>query len=88
MVNYSLTLTEDQLKTYVTGLDSSIKLIAAQLSQGNSAVTLRNFLPSLINLNQELLNLDKIIDEQNKEAKDNSQTLAATVSVDVVKDPV
>lgn len=68
---YKLELDEDRIKTYISGLDSGIKFIAQQLLQGNSAIVLRQLLPKLIDINNELQYLDKLIDETDfEEQKD------------------
>lgn len=63
---YVLNLTEERLKLYITGLDVYIKHIGSQLMQNNSAISLRNLLPQLTAINNELLNLDVLIDETDK----------------------
>lgn len=60
---YKLELDKARLSVYITGLDSSIKLIANRLAQQNSALALRELLPKLIELNNELSGLDKLIDD-------------------------
>lgn len=68
---YTLELDKEQVKTYVVGLDSSIKLIANQLLQQNAPTALRTLLPQLISINDELTKLDKIIDETDKKEVPN-----------------
>lgn len=64
---YKLELTRERLLTYVAGLDSGIKLIAQQLLQQNSPLALRELLPKLTKINEELQYLDKLIDETDKQ---------------------
>lgn len=62
----NIELSEKSVKIYVTGLDSSVKLIVAQIAQGNSLLTLKNLLPKLIEINDEALTLDKLLDMERK----------------------
>jgi hypothetical protein len=72
-IKYKLELSEEQIKLYVAGLDSAVKLIAQQLLQGNSALVLKQLLPKLIEINNELQNLDQIIDStKDKQIANNS----------------
>lgn len=59
----NIELSEERLKIHVRGLDSSIRLMGQQLAQSpNGPLTLKNLLPDLIILSQELDQLDKDID--------------------------
>lgn len=57
---------EAKVTLYVQMFDSAIKLIGQQLIQGNGPLMLRNLLPKLIEINNELISLDSIIDAANK----------------------
>jgi len=65
-VTYTLQLTKERLATYVTGLDSAVRLIAQQMANHQSAgLALKELLPKLVAINnefealQELVNLPK-----------------------------
>ena len=71
---YNLELNKERIARYIRGLDSSIKIIAAQLQQSNnSALALRNLLPELIKLDEELQFLDSIIDQVEENKKPNNK---------------
>lgn len=54
---------------HIGGLDSLIKLLGTQLTQGNSCNTLKNTINQFIEINNELMLLDKIIDHEKLQEK-------------------
>lgn len=60
---YTFKIDEARLKTIVTGLDSSVKIIGTQLANGNSLLVLKNLLPELLKISMEVELMDKMIDE-------------------------
>lgn len=74
-MTYTLVLTEDRLQIYIKSLDSSIKLMGQQLAQAtNGPLALKNLLPQLIIISQELDQLNKDIGQDSKDKpKDTSQ---------------
>jgi len=66
---YNLELNEERLKLYVEGLTNSVRLIASNLVNGNSAAVLKEAMPKLLYINQEFIMLDCLIDKTNEQHK-------------------
>lgn len=61
---YDLSLTKEQLVVYVTGLDSSIKLICQQIIQSQqSGLILKQLLPKLQEIDKQFQFLQEIVDK-------------------------
>lgn len=57
----SLELVDDEIKTLVTGLDSSVKLMCGQLTQApNSLDVLAQVIPRLVDIQNQYQKLDKL----------------------------
>ena len=64
-MTYKLELTKERLDIHIKSMDSAIRLLGAQLSNSqNGPLALKQTLPDLIKLNEELMELDKLIDSQ------------------------
>lgn len=64
---YSIQFTQEQLNTHVTGLDSSVRLIAQQIAQNQSSgAALKQLLPQLIKLDQEFDRLQETVSEHER----------------------
>jgi hypothetical protein len=71
---YNLSLSKDQLSIYVKSMDSAARVIASQITNSQNAIAaLRNALPDLQRLNEELLKLDVIIDAEDKKDAGSAQ---------------
>lgn len=79
---YSFNLTEEELKVYITGLDSSIRLACQQMANAQSAgEALKQMLPRLIAINNQFARLDAmILDMQAKSKEQSEQEAKASVS--------
>lgn len=61
---YSLILDDDRIKRYVTGLDSSIRLICQQIAQAPSpGASLKQLLPELYKIDQEFDFMQAAVDK-------------------------
>ena len=66
-MTYKLELTKERLALYVNGLDSSVRLLAQQIATHQSAgLALKELLPRLMQVHQELDELQKLVAEQEK----------------------
>lgn len=78
---YNLSLSKDRIIIYVTGLNSSIQVIAGELIKSNNpALTLRQLLPQLLNISDELINLDNLIDRTDKLNEKNKEITSKSIT--------
>lgn len=60
---YKLELTEQQMRMHVTGLDSSVRVIASQITQHQSpGLALKQLLPELVKIDKEFDFLQSALD--------------------------
>lgn len=66
-IKYNIELDQQRIRRFVQGLDSSIRLMAGQITNApNAALALRNFLPEFLEINKELAAMDQMIDTIDK----------------------